>query len=78
MSEFGLTSVTEENVTVNNAYKSCVTDELLLTTVHITNSSKAVSTNELVTSVPLLDAQIADQQAAKAAQELVSAVKPRR
>ena len=65
MSEFGLTSVTEENVTVNNAYKSCVTDELLLTTVHITNSSKAVSTNELVTSVPLLDAQIADQQAAK-------------
>ncbi|MBR5593952.1 MAG: discoidin domain-containing protein [Bacteroidaceae bacterium] len=64
MSEFGLTSVTEENVTVNNAYKSCVTDELLLTTVHITNSSKAVSTNELVTSVPLLDAQIADQQAA--------------
>lgn len=69
MSEFGLTSVTEENVTVNNAYKSCVTDELLLTTVHITNSSKAVSTNELVTSVPLLDAQIADQQAAKAALE---------
>ena len=69
MSEFGLTSVTEENVTVNNAYKSCVTDELLLSTVHITNSSKAVSTNELVTSVPLLDAQIADQQAAKAALE---------
>ncbi|MBQ5896546.1 MAG: discoidin domain-containing protein [Bacteroidaceae bacterium] len=69
MSEFGLTSVTEENVTVNNAYKSCVTDELLLTTVHVTNSSKAVSTNELVTSVPLLDAQIADQQAAKAALE---------
>lgn len=69
MSEFGLTSVTEENITVNNAYKSCVTDELLLTTVHVTNSSKAVSTNELVTSVPLLDAQIADQQAAKAALE---------
>ena len=69
MSEFGLTSVTEENVTVNNAYKSCVTDELLLSTVHITNSSKAVSTNELVTSVPLLDAQIADQTAAKAALE---------
>ena len=69
MSEFGFTSVTAENVTVNNAYKSCVTDELLLSTVHITNSSKAVSTNELVTSVPLLDAQIADQQAAKAALE---------
>ena len=69
MSEFGLTSVTEESVTVNNAYKSCVTDELLLTTVHVTNSSKAVSTNELVTSVPLLDAQIADQRAAKAALE---------
>lgn len=69
MSEFGLTSVTEENVTVNNAYKSCVTDDLLLTTVHVTNSSKSVSTNELVTSVPLLDAQIADQTAAKAALE---------
>ena len=69
MSEFGLISVTEENVAVNNAYKSCVTDELLLTTVHVTNSSKAVSTNELVTSVLLLDAQIADQQAAKAALE---------
>ncbi len=69
MSEFGLTSVTEENVTVNNAYKSCVTDELLLTTVHITNSSKSMSTNALVTSVALLDAQIADQQAAKAALE---------
>ena len=69
MSEFGLTSVTEENVTVNNAYKSCVTDELLLTTVHITNSSKEMSTNKLVTSVPLLDAQIADQHAAKAALE---------
>ena len=69
MSEFGLRSVTEENVTVNNAYKNFVTDELLLSTVHVTNSSKAVSTNELVTSVPLLDAQIADQRAARAALE---------
>lgn len=63
MSEFGLTSVTEENVTVNNAYKSCVTEELLLASVHTTNSSAAMSTNALVTSVPMLDAQIADQQA---------------
>ena len=63
MSEFGLTSVTEENVTVNDAYKKYVTDEMLLTTVLVTNSSKAMSANELVTSVPLLDAQIADQQA---------------
>ena len=69
MSEFGLTSVTEENVAVNNAYKNFVTDELLLTTVHTTNSSKSMSTNALVTSVPLLDAQIADQTAAKAALE---------
>ena len=65
MSEFGLTSVTEENVTVNNAYKSCVSDELLLTTLLVTNSSSSMSSNELVTSVPLLDAQIADQTAKK-------------
>ena len=69
MAEFGLASVTEEEVAVNNAYKNFVTDELLLTTVHTTNSSKSMSTNALVTSVPLLDAQIADQQAAKAALE---------
>ena len=65
MSEFGLTSVTEENVTVNNAYKSCVSEELLLTTLLVTNSSKSMSTNELVTDVSLLDAQIADQAAKK-------------
>ena len=69
MAEFGLASVAEEEVAVNNVYKSFVTDELLLSTVHVTNSSKAVSTNALVTSVPMLDAQIADQQAAKAALE---------
>ena len=70
ISEFGFTTVEDKvEVTVNNAYKNFVTDELLLTTVHTTNSSKSMSTNALVTSVPLLDAQIADQQAAKAALE---------
>ena len=68
MSEFGFTTV-RDDVTVNNAYKNFVTDELLLTTVHTTNSSKSMSTNALVTSVPLLDAQIADQQAVKATLE---------
>ena len=71
ISEFGFSTVLveETNVTVNNTYKECVTGELLLTTVLVTNSSKSMSANELVTSVPMLDAQIADQTAAKAALE---------
>lgn len=64
MSEFGLSSVVEEEIAVFDVYKSNISDNLLLTSVHTTNSSTAMSTNELVTSVPLLDAQIADQQAA--------------
>ena len=78
ISEFGFSAVLveETNVTVNNTYKECVTDELLLTTVLVTNSSKSMSTNELVTSVPMLDAQILDQQAAKAALEEAMAKLP--
>ena len=63
MSEFGFSTV-EDLIAVNSKYKSVVTEELLLASVHTTNSSVAMSTNELVTSVPMLDAQIADQQAA--------------
>ncbi len=63
MSEFGFSTV-EDLITVNSKYKSVVTEELLLASVHTTNSSAAMSTNALVTSVPMLDAQIADQQAA--------------
>ena len=77
ISEFGFTTVEDKvEVTVNNAYKNFVTDELLLTTVHTTNSSKAMSENTLVTSVPMLDAQILDQQAAKAALEEAMAKLP--
>ena len=77
ISEFGFTTVEDKvEVTVNNAYKNFVTDELLLTTVLVTNSSKSMSTNELVTSVPMLDAQILDQQAAKAALEEAKAKLP--
>ena len=75
MSEFGFTTV-RDDVAVNNVYKNFVTDELLLTTVLVTNSSKSMSTNELVTSVPMLDAQILDQQAAKAALEEAMAKLP--
>ena len=64
MAEFALNSVVEEETTINSTYKSVVTEELLLASVHTTNSSAAMSTNALVTSVPMLDAQIADQQAA--------------
>lgn len=64
MAEFGISSVVEEKVTVNESYKSNVSDNLLLSSVLVTNSSDSVSKNPLVTSVPLLDAQIADQQAA--------------
>lgn len=63
MSEFGFSTV-EDVIAVNSKYKSVVTEELLLASVHTTNSSAAMSTNALVTSVPMLDAQIADQQAA--------------
>ena len=66
ISEFGFSVVIveETNITVKDAYKDFVSSDLLLTTVLVTNSSKAMSTNDLVTSVPLLDEQIADQQAA--------------
>lgn len=64
MAEFALTSIVDEKTTINSQYKSVVTEELLLASVHSTNSSNAMSTNALVTSVPMLDAQIADQQAA--------------
>lgn len=63
MSEFGFSTV-EDEIIVNAPYKSVVSEELLLASVHTTNSSAAMSTNALVTSVPMLDAQIADQQAA--------------
>lgn len=63
MSEFGFSTV-EDLIAVNSKYKSVVTEDLLLASVHTTNSSAAMSTNALVTSVPMLDAQIADQQAA--------------
>ena len=66
MAEFGFSILTEEKVTVYETYKSLVDNDLLLTTVHVTNSSKAMSENELVTSVPMLDAQIAEMQEAKA------------
>ena len=65
MAEFGFSILTEEKVTVYETYKSLVDNDLLLTTVHVTNSSKAMSENELVTSVPMLDAQIAEMQEAK-------------
>ncbi len=63
ISEFGFSTV-EDVITVNSKYKSSVTEELLLASVYTTNSSAAMSTNALVKSVPLLDAQIADQQTA--------------
>ena len=65
ISEFGFSAVIveETNITVKDAYKDFVSSDLLLTTVLVTNSSKSMSTNALVTSVPMLDAQIADQQA---------------
>ncbi|MBR5477467.1 MAG: M60 family metallopeptidase [Bacteroidaceae bacterium] len=65
ISEFGFSAVIveETNITVKDAYKDFVSRDLLLTTVLVTNSSKAMSTHALVTSVPMLDAQIADQQA---------------
>ncbi|MBR5813989.1 MAG: M60 family metallopeptidase [Bacteroidaceae bacterium] len=61
MSEFGFKTVANE-VTVYDAYKSYLTGEQLLTSVLATNSSKEISTNELVTSVPMLNEQIAEQQ----------------
>ena len=64
ISEFGMDIVSENKITVLDEYKDYVADELLLVIVLTTNSSKAMSTNDLVTSVPLLDEQIADQQAA--------------
>lgn len=64
MSEFGFTTVSNE-ITVYDAYKGYLTEDLLLNTVLVTKSSSAISTNDLVTSVPLLDAQITDQRAAK-------------
>lgn len=64
MAEFDLTTIGSTTTTINSKYKSVVTEELLLASVHTTNSSAAMSTNALVTSVPMLDAQIADQQAA--------------
>ncbi len=64
MAEFDLTTIGSTTTTVNSTYKSVVSQELLLSSVHTTNSSAAMSTNALVTSVPMLDAQIADQQAA--------------
>lgn len=63
ISEFGFSTV-EDQIAVNSKYKSVVSEELLLASVHSTNSSAAMSINDLVTSVPMLDAQIADQQAA--------------
>ena len=76
MSEFGFTTVEDKKITVNSAFEEYVTKDLLLTTVLVTNSSKAMSTNELVISVPMLDAQIADQQIAKAALEEAMINKP--
>ena len=64
MAEFDLTAIGSTTTTIDSKYKSVVTEELLLASVHTTNSSVAMSTNALVTSVPMLDAQIADQQAA--------------
>ncbi|MBQ8365839.1 MAG: discoidin domain-containing protein [Bacteroidaceae bacterium] len=64
MAEFDLTTIGSTTTTINSTYKSVVSQELLLSSVHTTNSSAAMSTNALVTSVPMLDAQIADQQAA--------------
>ena len=64
MAEFDLTTIGSTTTTVNSTYKSVVSEELLLASVHTTNSSAAMSINALVTSVPMLDAQIADQQAA--------------
>ena len=66
MAEFGFSTLTEEKVTIKDAYKSLVDNDLLLKTVHVTNSSKAISENDLITSVPMLDAQIAEMQEAKA------------
>lgn len=64
MAEFDLTTIGSTTTTVYSTYKSVVSEGLLLASVHTTNSSAAMSTNALVTSVPLLDAQIADQQIA--------------
>ena len=76
ISEFGFSTVEEQEINVDPSYKNCVSDDLLLTTVLATNSSKAMSANELVTSVPMLDAQIADQQITKAALEKAMQNKP--
>lgn len=64
MAEFDLTTIGSITININSSYNGLVEENLLLTSYHTTNSSTAMSTNDLVTSVPLLDAQIADQQAA--------------
>ena len=63
MAEFDLTTVGYTTVDINGEYSGVVSEDLLLSSVLVTNSSDSVSKNPLVTSVPLLDAQIADQQA---------------
>ncbi len=65
MSEFSLATVTSATADVLEVYEDYISDDMLLSSKLVTNSSTAMSTNELVTSVPLLDAQIADQQAVK-------------
>lgn len=69
MSEFSLTTVTSATADVLEVYEDYISDDMLLSSRLVTNSSSAMSTNDLVTSVPLLDAQIADQQAVKSALE---------
>ncbi len=76
ISEFGFSTVKEQEINVALSYKECVSDDLLLTTVLATNSSKAMSSNDLVTSVPMLDAQILNQQITKAALEEAMQNKP--
>lgn len=63
MAEFDLTIVGSTTVTVNDSYNDVISEELLLSSYLTTVSSTTMSTNALVTSVPMLDAQIADQQA---------------
>lgn len=60
-------------VAVNGVYRDVVPDEMLLSSVLITNSSDAMAGNALVKDVPMLDAQIVDQTAVKAALEVAVA-----
>ena len=72
MSEFDVTAIGSTTVTINDAYKATVTEELFVATNDKVVASEVLMNN--TTSAELLDAQIAELQAAKAALEEAKAV----